>query len=146
MPTPTATATALLRAEAREQARVDLFAERLKHQSRDRLDYLLHNENGRDHEIFELMGTDPEITVDEYGQIPVEERDPNWVAGLSAMVRACTLQVLAERKDKLIELLVTKSENLNKINISDAELREAATNGISKKEIAAARKELLDGS
>lgn len=140
------TAEQLLRAEAREQARLDLFVESLEQTALEDIDYLLHNEEGRDPEIFALIGADPEITIDEYELIPVEERDPNWVAGVSAMARACTLQVWASKQTEIINMLDKRSEKLGDVDLSRDELEIAALDGIKKTDISEEMESLTNGS
>ena len=134
-----------MRREAREQARIDLFVDRLEQEALEEIDNLLHNEEPRDSEIFALMGADPEITIDEYEQVPVEDRDPNWVAGVAAMSRACTLQVLANHQDQLVDLLSKREDALAGADMPHGELKKAALDGIKKQAIAEEKERLANG-
>ncbi len=140
MPTP----EELIRAEEREQAKIDLFVESIEQDALEEIDYLLHNEERRDPEIFEMVGADPEITVDEYEAIPVEDRDAMWLAGLSAMVVACRLQFFATNRKRVLGLFSSRAKNIGRAStgMDRQDLVRAAKQGISKAGIKAAREEM----
>ncbi len=134
MPTP----EELIRAEEREQAKIDLFVESIEQDALEEIDHLLHNEQGRDPEIFEMVGADPEINIDEYEAVPVEERDFNWLAGLSAMVVACRLQFFAANRKRVLGLFSSRAKHIGGAadGLDRQDLVRAAKQGISKEGIA----------
>ena len=140
MPTP----EELLRAEEREQAKIDMFAESIEQDALETIDDLLHHEERRDPEIFELVGADPEVTIDEYEAIPVEERDHNWVAGMSAMAVAARLQVFASHRKRILGLFSSRLKNIGRASagLDRDRLVAAAKTGISKEGIAWAQAEM----
>ena len=146
-----ATAQDLLRAEEKEQARLDMFVDGITQDALEEIDDLLHHEENRDPEIFELVGADPDVTIDEYEAVPVEERDFNWVIGMSAMAVAARLQVFASNRDGLFRILSARARNVNTLSLERADLVSAAKTGISKtgikaaKDALAAEPELEDG-
>ena len=137
-----ATADQLLKAEEREQARLDMFVESIEQGALEDIDDLLHHEERRDPEIFALVGADPEVTIDEYEEVPVSERDFNWVAGVSAMAVAARLQVFASHRERVIGLFSARARNVNGLSLDREDLLRAAKTGISKAGIKAARAEL----
>jgi hypothetical protein len=92
--------------------------------------------------VFALMGADPEITIDEYEQVPIDQRDPNWVAGVASMARACTLQVFADNRDRMIDIMINRASKLTDINMSREEVTKAALDGIRKAIVAEERESL----
>ena len=135
-------AAELLRREAQEQARLDNVVESWEQSALERIDQLLHEPDEREPEIFELLGVDPDVTFDDYAAIPVEDRDPQWTTGLAAMLAAVRLQVFAERRDDFVPLLETRFRRLYTQPIEADQLAQAATDGISKSEIKAARENI----
>lgn len=127
-----ATAQDLIDAEEREQARIDLFVENTEQEALEEIDELLHNEAGRDAEIFALVGADPEVTVDEYEEVPVDERDFNWLAGLSALAVASRLQVFASKRKQIMGLFSARSKNIGGLDLGRSDLVRAAKQGITK--------------
>lgn len=142
------TAEDLIRAEEKEQARIDMFVESIEQDALEEIDNLLHNEAGRDPEIFALVGADPEVTIDEYEEIPVEERDINWLVGLSAMVVGCRLQVFATHRKRILGLFSSRADNIGRISavLRRQDLVKAAKQGFKKAGIAEAKKRLKEES
>jgi len=140
MPTP----EDLLRAEEREQAKIDLFVEGIEQDALEEIDNLLHFEDNRDPEIFALVGADPEVTIDEYEAVPVAERDFNWVAGISAMVVAARLQFFASHRERILGLFSTRADRIGRAaaGLGRQDLIRAAKTGITKAGIKAAKEEL----
>lgn len=132
----------LLKKEAQEQARLDNAVESWEQAALERIDQLLHEPDTREPEIFELLGVDPDVTFDDYAAIPVEDRDPTWTTGLAAMLAAVRLQVFAERQEDFVPLLETRFKRLYTQPIEADQLVKAATDGISKSEIKAARENI----
>ncbi len=126
------TAQDLIDAEEREQARLDLFVENIEQEALEDIDELLHNEAARDPEIFELVGADPEVTIDEYEEVPVDERDFNWVAGLSALAVAARLQFFASKREQVGRLFSARAKNIGGLRLGRADLVRAAKQGITK--------------
>lgn len=140
-----ATAKELLDAEEREQARLDLLAERMAQPAAEQVDELLHNPTNRDEQLWLAAGiADVEVTIDDYEDVPVDQRDALWVAGLAAMLAAAKLQVLAEDREGLLRAFARRLRDVNGLDLDQDELISAATQGISKKNVAALTKQLRD--
>jgi lysine/ornithine N-monooxygenase len=133
------TAEQLLKKEAQEQARLDAAVESWEQSALERIDQLLNEPDDRDPEIFEMLGVDPEVTFDDYAAIPVEDRDPTWTTGLAALFAAVKLQVFAERQSEFVGIIERRFNRLYKDLPDEGELKKAATTGISRAEIKAAR-------
>lgn len=140
-----ATARDLLDAEEREQARLDLLAERLAPDAAESIDDLLHNPQNRDEELWQDAGvSDIEVTIDDYEAVAPDERGPEWVAGLAAMVAAAKLQVLAENRDALLTAYRRRLRLVNGLDLSPDELVKAGAQGIDKRNVRKLRDELRD--
>lgn len=131
-----------LAVEAEEQARLDLWVGSQGQDAAEEIDELLHNPGARDEEIFELVGADQDETIDDYADVPVDERDFTWVAGLSAMVVGARLQRWSGQRGDIGRLFGSRVERLAAIKIPRRQLISAAKFGVSKNAILEAKKHL----
>lgn len=137
------TARDLLDAEELEQARLDLLAKKLRQPAAERIDELLHDPRNRDEELWRQAGVpDVTVTVDDYEEVPVAERDFLWVAGLAALTTAARLQVFAEERAEVLKAYERRRRDVNGLQLPPDELEAAAIQGISKAEIKRRTREL----
>lgn len=137
------TAEELLIREAEEQARADLFVERNEQANLELIDQLLTDEGARDEGIFELVGAPVDETIQDYEIIEIEDRDLQWVAGLSAIIVASRLQAFISHREELFQLFSAREKALVGVDIETSELKKAAKQGISKSAIAEKKAEQI---
>lgn len=135
---PSTKIEALLDEEARNQADIDELFDGKADDLETRIAELLTNVDGRNAEIFELIGADIQDTFQDYFDIPVLERDALWNLSLSALIGAASQQAWIELFG--LDAIAMFEENGRKIDtvrqkLSDAELKEAARLGIGKARI-----------
>lgn len=119
-------------------ARVDMLFES-DEEIPGEIDELLKELDRRDEDIFAAVGADPEDTIDDYEDVPRDDRGPGWAVGLSALFAAARLQVWARRKDQLVRLMARRARLLSNHGASGDDLASTLGVGVSKAKIKAAK-------
>lgn len=132
----------LLDAQADKQALIDEVTEEKQEEFRARYMELLWNVAERDHILWSRFIEDTQITVADFEEVEVDDRDPEWSIALAALWAASRQQAwlevygidlieLAEKEGRKIETSVN--------GMTREQLKTAAVQGIGKKRFQDAR-------
>jgi hypothetical protein len=101
----------------------DNLMDGLRQAAREDIDALLRETTGRDEELFEEFGVEPDLNVDDYDGTPGDQRDLDWSLGLSGLFAAALYQfVLDRRDDTIIKPLAYRAQAMGGFDLSRSDL------------------------
>lgn len=108
----------------------DAFAaaeiEGLEQAAREDIDDLVTSEENRDSDFWESLKATPDETVDDYDEVEPEDRDNEWLLGLSLLFVAGSTQFYLDNRDRtIVRPLAYRLQALDGLQLTRAELVEA---------------------
>ncbi len=92
----------------------------------DDVDHLLTTTDDRDPEVWEALDVDPSLDVGEYEQVEPDDRNLDWVMGLSGLAAAASVQfAMDNRENVIIKPLAYREQVLDGLDLTRAQLIQA---------------------
>ena len=101
----------------------DALLKNKKQQALEDIDNLMTSTAERDDELWNELGVDPELIVDDFDDVDVDDRDLDWVLGLSALSAASGEQFFLDNRDELIIMPAAyRLQKMSGFNMTQAQL------------------------
>ncbi|MCP4548676.1 MAG: hypothetical protein GY835_19640 [bacterium] len=108
----------------------DLIA-KLEQSALEDLDDLYNSDGGRDEELWNELGVNPELVVKDYNDEPTEDRGLEWVEGLAGISAAAATQFfLDNREETIVKPVAYREQVLSVYALSRTELIQAGKRGV----------------
>jgi hypothetical protein len=97
----------------------------------EEIDNLMSNAQDRDEQLWDELDVDTTLTVKDFEEIDIEDRDIEWILGLSGITSASQTQFfLDEREETLIKPMAYRDQRMDGFDLTAAQLQIAGKRGV----------------